>query len=215
MARMHERLQAGMTENELFAILHERNVALGGEWIEYRALASGGRTNPWFQEAGHRMIRPGELVGFDCGMVGPYGYTADVSRTFLCPPGKPTREQRRLYRTAREQIEHNLALIRPGLSFRELCDKAWPIPDEFVANRYPTSVHGIGMSDEWPMIKHPQDWESGGYDGEIVPDMTLCVESYIGAEGGAEGVKLEEQILVTNDGYQLLSTFPYEEALLA
>ena len=215
MARMREALRSGMTENALFALLHERNIALGGEWIEYRALVSGGRTNPWGQETGDRMIRAGELLGFDCGMVGPFSYVADVSRTFRCGPGKPTDEQRRLYRTAYENIQFNLALIKPGVSFREIMETGWKIPDEFVANRYPTSIHGIGMSDEWPMIKHPQDWDDEGYDGVLEENMTVCVESYIGAQGGAEGVKLEEQVLITKDGYQLLSTFPYEDALLA
>jgi Xaa-Pro aminopeptidase len=71
------------------------------------------------------------------------------------------------------------------------------------------------MTDEWPMIAFPQDWEAHGYDGVIEPGMTLSVESYIGADGGAEGVKLEEQVLVTPQGCRRLSSFPFEEALLA
>ena len=59
MARMREALEPGMTENELWSILHQINIAMGGEWIETRLLASGGRTNPWFQECGDRVIRPG------------------------------------------------------------------------------------------------------------------------------------------------------------
>ena len=215
MAEMREALCSGITENALWAILHERNAALGGEWIEYRALCAGGHANPWGQETSDRMVRAGELVGFDCGMVGPYGYVADVSRTYRCPPGKPTDEQRRLYQIAYENIQTNLALIKPGIGFKEFADKAWVIPDEFMANRYPTSIHGIGMTDEWPMIKQPIDWAREGYDGVIEEGMTLCVESYIGAEGGSEGVKLEDQFLVTADGYQLLSTFPFEDELLA
>ena len=71
------------------------------------------------------------------------------------------------------------------------------------------------MGDEYPAIVHLEDWERTGYDGVIEENMTLCVESYIGAEGGAEGVKLEQQILVTANGYELLSTFPFESELLA
>jgi Xaa-Pro aminopeptidase len=58
------------------------------------------------------------------------------------------------------------------------------------------------------------DWEEAGYDGVFQENMVICVESYIGAEGGAEGVKLEEQVLLTVDGPQVLSTFPFEEDLL-
>ena len=62
--RMRAALAPGMTENELFAILHHTNIAMGGEWCEYRLLASGGRTNPWGQECSDKMIRAGELVAF-------------------------------------------------------------------------------------------------------------------------------------------------------
>ena len=44
--------------------------------------------------------------------------------------------------------------------------------------------------------------------------MTICVESYIGEEGGPEGVKLEQQVLITETGIELLSRFPFEEAML-
>ena len=69
------------------------------------------------------------------------------------------------------------------------------------------------MTGEYPYILHRQDFAQG-YDGVIEPGMTLCVESYIGAEGGGDGVKLEEQVLVTGRGVELLSHFPFDEALL-
>src|SRR6185312_4859050 len=101
--------------------------------------------NPWGTETGDRIIRAGDLVAFDTGMIGPFGYCADVSRTMFCGPGRPSAEQRHLYALAVEQIEHNLALIKPGESFRAIAEKCWTIPPEFLANRYPQVVHGIGM----------------------------------------------------------------------
>ncbi len=62
---------------------------------------------------------------------------------------------------------------------------------------------------------HAQDFEGWGYAGRIEAGMTLCVESYIGAPGGAEGVKLEEQVLVTETDAARLSRYPYEDRLLA
>src|SRR5439155_4731829 len=62
--RMRETLRAGMTENQLWAVMHEVNIAHDGEWIECRLLASGERTNPWFQESGNRVIEAGDLVAF-------------------------------------------------------------------------------------------------------------------------------------------------------
>ncbi len=219
-ARMHAALRPGMTENQLWALLHETNIAAGGEWIDCRLLASGQRTNPWGQECGDKAIEAGELVGFDADMIGPNGLCADVSRTFLCGagpglPGRPSAEQRTLYRLAREQVETNIALLRPGLSFRALAERAWPVPEPYRTNAYPEIYHGIGLCDEYPIIPPLHRWAELGYDGEVEAGMTLCVESYIGAEGGTQGVKLEEQVLVTETGCERLSSFPFEADLLA
>ena len=216
MARMREALRAGMTENELWSILHQTNIAMGGEWIETRLLASGGRTNPWFQECSDRIIRAGELVAFDSDLVGPLGYCADISRTYFCAPGRPSDEQRRLYRHAYEEIEYNMSILKAGMTFREFAEKGWKIANEFVAGRYSVMAHGVGMCDEYPAIAYINDWdEKNSYDGVIEAGMTLCIESYTGAEDGAEGVKLEEQVLVTETGVERLSTFPFEDELLA
>ena len=84
----------------------------------------------------------------------------------------------------------------------------------FVANRYYLSAHGCGMTGEYPYLYHSMDFDESGYDGIVEPGMTICVESYIGEEGGAEGVKLEQQLLITESGNELISTFPFEAALL-
>ena len=214
MARMREALRPGMTENELWAILHETNIRLGGEWIETRILSSGERTNPWFQECGDRLIRPGDLVSFDTDLIGPFGYCADISRSYFCGPGRPSDELKRLYGLAMEQIHYNIDMLKPGMSFNEASERAWRIPNAYVANRYSCVAHGVGLCDEWPHVAHAQDLGRGGYAGEFQPGMTVCVESYIGEEGGREGVKLEQQVLITERGCRLLSTFPFEEKLL-
>ena len=214
MARMREELRPGMTEIALWSLLHQVNVELGGEWIETRLLASGGRTNPWFREASSRVIRAGELVGLDTDLVGPFGYCADVSRTWFCAPGRPSDEQKRLYSLAHEQVCHNIDILEPGMSFVEAAERTWPVPDEFHARRYGISAHGVGLVDEYPSISF-SDTPERSSTGILEPGMTLCVESYIGAEDGNEGVKLEEQVLITGTGVERLSTFPYEEDLLA
>jgi Xaa-Pro dipeptidase len=214
MARMRETLRPGLTENELFAMLYHTNIAMGGEWIDARMLTSGDRTNPWLQESSERRIRPGELVAFDADMVGPFGYCADVSRTFFCGPGRPTDAQRRLYKLAYEEIQHNLSLVKAGVAFREMTEKAYRQADEFIPNRYMLLAHGIGLCDEYPSIYYRQDADKYGFDGVLEENMTICIESYVGAVGGKEGVKLEHQALVTVKGYELLSKFPFEEELL-
>lgn len=209
-----EGLRPGISENELWARLHQSIVAQDCDYIETRLLASGPRTNPWFQETGPRPIEHGELVALDTDVVGWQGYYADFSRTFFCGRGRPSPEQRKLYRLAYEQIQINLELIRPGMTFRELSGNAWRIPDAYVANRYFVLAHGVGLTGEYPYICHRQDFDAAGYDGVIEPNMTLCVESYMGEAGGAEGVKLEEQVLVTERGIEILSRFPFDRRLL-
>ncbi len=214
MARMHEELRAGVTENQLWSHLHQVNIAMGGEWIETRLLSSGGRTNPWFRECSDRIVRAGELVAFDTDLIGPFGYCSDISRTWFCGPGRPTAEQKRLYAYAHEQVQANIGEMRAGRAFREVAETSWRVPNEFVARRYGSMAHGVGLADEWPHLTF-SDRADMSMPGMLEPGMTVCVESYIGAEDGNEGVKLEEQILVTEDGPQRLSTYPYEHDLLA
>jgi Xaa-Pro aminopeptidase len=213
-AGMLDALRPGISENRLWALLHKSVIEQDGDYVETRLLSSGPRTNPWFQEAGRREIGNGDLVALDTDVVGRFGYYADFSRTFFCGRGKPTGEQRKVYRLALEQVHANVALIRPGMTFRELSETAWPIPEAYVDSRYFVLAHGVGMTGEYPYVLHAQDFASG-YDGVIEPNMTLCVESYIGAKDGTEGVKFEEQVLVTESGVELLSRFPFDEALLA
>jgi Xaa-Pro aminopeptidase len=212
--RLREAMQPGLTENELWSVLHQGVIALGGDYIETRLLSSGMRTNPWFQETGDRRLLANELVALDTDVVGCHGYYCDFSRTFHTGPDEPTRHQRELYQVAHEQIHHNMELLRPGVTFREYSDRAWTIPERFVANRYFVSAHGCGMTGEYPYLYHSMDFADSGYDGVIEAGMTLCVESYIGEQGGDEGVKLEQQLLITDHGPELLSLFPFERSLL-
>ncbi len=206
--KMREELKAGMTEDELWSILHKTNIEHGGEWIECRILSSGERTNPWMQESSNKIIQSGEIVSFDTDMVGPYGYCADISRAFV-EGHKFNEEQKKLYQMAVEHINHNSRLIKPGMSFKEFTEKSWKLPEEYYGNRYSCMVHGIGLCDEWPMIRYPTD--GGQRDGFFEKNMTITIESYIGKAAGKEGVKLEQQYLVGENGLELMSHHPLED----
>ncbi len=207
-SKMRSDLKPGMTEDELWSILHKTNIENGGEWIECRILSSGERTNPWMQESSNKVIQQGEIVAFDTDMVGPYGYCADISRAFVVG-NKFNDEQKTLYSMAMEQIDFNSRLIKDGVTFQEFTEKSWVLPDEYYPNRYSVMVHGIGLCDEWPAIRYPTD---GGERGGIFQkNMTITVESYIGKVGGKEGVKLEQQYLVGENGLELMSHHPLED----
>ena len=205
--KMREELKAGMTENELWSTLHKTNIEHGGEWIECRILSSGERTNPWMQESSNKVIQRGEMVSFDTDMVGPYGYCADISRAFV-ESHKFNDEQKKLYLMGVEHINHNSRLIKPGVSFKEFTEKSWKLPEEYYGNRYSCMLHGIGLCDEWPLIRYPTD--GGQREGYFEKNMTITVETYIGKVGGKEGVKLEQQYLVGENGLELMSHHPLE-----
>ena len=206
--KMREQLKPGMTENELWSILHQTNIENYGEWIECRILSSGERTNPWMQECSNKIIQDGEIVSFDTDMVGPYGYCADISRAFVVG-NKFNDEQKKLYSMAVEQIDYNSRLIKDGLSFKEFTEKSWVLPEDYYPNRYSVMVHGIGLCDEWPAIRYPTD--GGERSGTFQKNMTITVESYIGKLGGKEGVKLEQQYLIGENGLELMSHHPLED----
>ena len=206
--KMRNELKAGMTEDELWSILHKTNIEHGGEWIECRILSSGERTNPWMQESSNKVIQSGEIVAFDTDMVGPYGYCADISRTFV-EGHRFNNEQKQLYNMATDHINHNARLIKNGLSFREFSEKSWKLPEEYYGNRYSCMIHGIGLCDEWPQIKYPTD--GGQREGYFEKNMTITLEPYIGKVGGKEGVKLEQQYLVGKNNLELMSHHPLED----
>ena len=206
--KMRDYLKSGITEDELWSILHKTNIENGGEWIECRILSSGSRTNPWMQESSNKIIQDGEIVSFDTDMVGPYGYCADISRAFVCG-NKFNEYQKKIYLTAVEQIDYNSRLIKDGVSFREFTEKAWILPEKYYGNRYSVMLHGIGLCDEWPAIRYPTD--GGERSGTFQKNMTITLESYIGEVGGNEGVKLEQQYLVGENGLELMSHHPLEK----
>lgn len=214
MSTMREQMRPGVTENELFSILNQVNIAHGGYWCDGRMLASGQRINPWLQEATNKVVEDGDLVGFDTDMVGPNAYFADISRTWLCGDGTPTGRQKELYRRAFDEVYSNMELIKAGATFRDVSESGFRQPDEFLDQRYPCLAHGVGMCDEYPKIPYPYDWDVIGYDGVIEAGMVLCVESYVGKAGEADGVKLEQQVLVTETGCEILSTYPFEDSFL-
>ena len=213
-ARMIEATKPGMSENAIWSILHQTNIELGGEWIETRLLSSGPRTNPWYQEASNRVVDAGDMVSLDSDLVGPHGYSADVSRSWVVDGKSPTGEQKTLYGLAYEQVMHNTGLLRPGMTFAEAANKAFALPQSFAAYEIPSIAHGVGLVNEYPLVLHANWFAEKGHDGLIEPGMMLCVESYAGKPGGREGVKLEQQILITDTGNELLSDMPFEEALL-
>ena len=211
MWRMHAASVPGASENEIWAELHHENIRCGGEWFEARLLSSGPRTNPWYQEASDRVISEGEMISFDTDMIGPYGYCADLSRSWTCGHVPMTPVQKGLYRLALDQIQQNTEILRPDMSFAEFNERSWKIPEINQPFRYSLAIHGVGLVDEWPVVPLHVDVDGsfGAREGHFRENMVVCVESLIAAPG-TESIKLETQVLITGAGPVRLDSFPWE-----
>ena len=205
-------IRPGIREYELLAVLTDSLLRHQGEYIFTRLVSSGRNTNPWGREARDKIVMPGDLVAVDTDACGVEGYLIDVSRTFLCGD-RPSPGQVELYKIAHEMVVGMREVLRPGMSYDEFARAAPQLPARFVAQRYECMVHGAGLEDESPTVYYPGQAENPT-DVIIEPNMALCFECYVGEVGGHYGVKLEDQVLVTETGAEPLCTYPYDSMLL-
>ncbi|QGX99425.1 aminopeptidase P family protein [Roseovarius faecimaris] len=206
--------KGGVSEDDIWAVLHAENIKRGGEWIETRLLASGQRTNPWFQECGPRITRNNEIISFDTDLIGSYGICIDISRSWWIGDEKPPAEMVYAMQHAHEHIMHNMDLLKPGLMIPELIEKSHRLDEKYQAQKYGCLMHGVGLCDEWPLVSYPDKAVAGAFDYALEPGMVLCVEALVGEVGGGFSIKLEDQVLITEDGYENLTRYPFDAALM-
>lgn len=202
-----------VSEDAIWAELHAGNIRRGGEWIETRLLASGPRTNPWFQECGPRIVQENEIVAFDTDLIGCYGICIDISRTWWIGPGRPTNAMVAAFREGLDHIASHKERLRPGVSVRDLVFGGHDLAPEYQRQKYSCKMHGVGLCDEWPFVPYPDGWAEGAFDAVIEPGMVICVEALVSPEGGDFSIKLEDQVLVTASGAETLTRYPFDAAL--
>lgn len=206
---MFEATKIGMSEDEIWAELHKANIKRGGEWIETRLLSTGPRTNPWFQECGPRRLQNNEVLAFDTDLIGCYGICVDISRTWWFGDQKPREDMIYAMRHAHEHIMTNMDLMKPGTSLHDLTFKGHQLDDQYIKGQYGCRFHGVGLCDEWPLVAYKEGYVEGAFDYELEPGMVLCAEALVSPEGGDFSIKLEDQVLVTEDGYENLTKYPF------
>ncbi len=206
--------KGGVSEDDIWAELHKGNIRRGGEWIETRLLASGPRTNPWFQECGPRIVQNNEIVAFDTDLIGCYGICIDISRTWWVGDGRPTNAMVSAMHHAMDHIATNMAMLKPGVTIRELTHGGHQLAPEYWAQKYSCKMHGVGLCDEWPFVPYSDGWVEGAFDVALEPGNVLCVEALVSPEGGDFSIKLEEQVLITETGFENLTRYPFDERLL-
>ena len=75
-------------------------------------------------------------------------------------------------------------------------------------------MHGVGLCDEWPLIAYPGHLVDGAFEYELEASMVLCVEALVSPEGGDFSIKLKDQVLITDAGFENLTTYPFDPALM-
>ena len=213
-AAMRESAVPGKSEDEIWATLHAENIRRGGEWIETRLLSTGPRTNPWFQECGPRILQNNEILALDTDLIGCYGMCVDISRTFWVGDKKPRDDMIYAMRHGVDHILENMSMLAPGVSFRELTFGGHQLDEIYWKQKYGVKMHGVGLCDEWPSIVYPDAYHPDRFDYVLEPGMVLCVEALVSPENGDFSIKLEDQVLVTEDGHENLTSFPFDPALM-
>ena len=216
LAEFEAAIRPGIREYELLAVLGNALLKRHGEFLFTRLVSSGQNTNPWMSEAHDKVVEDGDLVGVDTDANGYEGYVIDVSRTFLCGESA-TPAQQEAYRVAHDCVAGMVELVRPGMTFEEFAHQAPALPEKFKAQRYPAMVHQAGLEDEGPGIPYPDDDRGPRRimpEREIKESMVLCFECYAGEVGAPFGVKLEDQVVVTADGCELVCRYPFDAKLL-
>jgi len=202
------------SEDDVWAILHAENIRRGGEWIETRLLASGPRTNPWFQECGQRIIQNNEIISFDTDLVGSYGICVDISRSWWIGDDKAPADMISAMQHGHEHIMQNMDMLKPGVNIQDLSRNCHVLNTEYQQQKYGCLMHGVGLCDEWPLVAYPDKMVEGAFDYELEAGMVLCVEALVSPVGGNFSIKLEDQVLITDTGYENLITYPYDSRLM-
>ena len=183
----------GVTETALAGVVETTWHEAGGEDISQLNVCSGENMNPWRRWPSDRALKSGEFVGIDLHARGVTGLRGDVSRTYLVG-GRPTKEQRSLYRGAYEYVQAAMPIFKAGRTFAEIAEAQPPVPAAYQQQQFSYSIaHGAGMGFAgYPHI------EPHNHDSErvIEPNHILSIECHFGEVGSSVAVKLEDMILV-------------------
>jgi Xaa-Pro aminopeptidase len=115
---------------------------------------------------------------------------------------------------ARDHIRENMAMLRPGVSIHDLVHKGHQLDAKYWKQKYSCKMHGVGLCDEWPLVSYSDSWVEGAFDAVLEPGMAICVEALVSEEGADFSIKLEDQVLITEDGFENLTTYPFDAALM-
>lgn len=210
---IYEFLKPGVRENDVVALATHRLIEMGSEQVEAINSIAGERCSPHPHVFSDRYIRPGDQAYFD--IIHSFnGYRTCYYRTFAV--GRATQAHRDAYKKARELIDAAIALVKPGASTADIA-RLWPSADEFGFTSEMEAFglqfgHGLGLGlHERPVISRLNSLVN---PVEIQTGMVFALETYWPANDGHSAARIEEELVVTETGAELLTLFPAEELVV-
>ena len=207
-------LKPGIRENEIVALANKRLYEMGSDQVEAVNAISGERCNPHPHNFTDRIIRPGDQAFFD--IIHSFnGYRTCYYRTFAV--GSSTPSQRDAYTKAREWMDAAINAVKVGVG-TDVIARVWPKAEDFgFANELAAFGlqfgHGLGLGlHERPIISRLNSLEN---PIEIRPGMVFALETYCPASDGFSAARIEEEIVVTENGNHILTKFPAQELFVA
>jgi Xaa-Pro dipeptidase len=209
-----EQLKPGVRESELVANVTKFLFDLGSEHVDNINAVSGERCSPHPHVFSDRIIRPGDQAFFD--IIHTFvGYKTCYYRTFVV--GRGTDAQRDAYKRAREWIDASIELMRPGVGTDQVA-QVWPKAEDFgFANEMECFGlqfgHSVGLFlHERPIISR---LNSIDHPVELKEGMVIALETYCPAKDGVSAARIEEEVVITADGPQVITRFPSQELFVA
>ncbi len=208
-----EMLKPGIRENEIVAHANKRLYEMGSDQVEAVNAVSGERCNPHPHNFSDRLIRPGDQAFFD--IIHSFnGYRTCYYRTFSV--GMSTPSQREAYTKAREWMDASIAMIRPGVGTDEVA-AVWPKATEFGFENEMAAFglqfgHGLGLGlHERPIISRLNSMKE---PVELKVGMVFALETYCPASDGFSAARIEEEVVVTEQGPRILTLFPAQDLVV-
>jgi Xaa-Pro aminopeptidase len=212
--RLYEVMRPGVKESELVGEANRLLYSMGSEFVEGVNAISGERCSPHPHNFSDRVLRPGDPAYFD--IINSFnGYRTCYYRTFAI--GSASRAQVEAYKRCRHYLDIAIDRLRPGVTTAEIVE-LWPKAEEFGFPNEEAAFalqygHGVGLSVwEKPVfsrlvsLDHPETVEEG---------MVIALETFWPASDGWSAARIEEQMVVTSDGCEVITRFPAEELIVA
>ena len=212
--KIFEMLRPGVRENEVVAEAQKLLFDLGSEQVEAINAVSGERCNPHPHVFSDRLLRPGDQAFFDI-IHSFMGYRTCYYRTFSV--GSASQSQYDAYKQCREWLDASIDMVRPGVTTDQIA-AVWPTATEL---GFPSEEscfglqfgHGIGVGlYEAPMISRLHSFDD---PVEIEVGMVFALETYCAAGDGKSAARIEEEVVVTADGPQIITRFPGDDLMVA